>query len=377
MNTPLPPYERPRTDGSAPVDANQQPHNHFGPPPEPALGPAAAHLAAAEDAARRADFGTALRERYRAVTRGLEQRGILEEQRARTARETAQAATTALPGEAVELPAAAHSFDEIVYGGRPGAEAEYRRLEQADQFSVAPPPKNAPAEITEQRRKTGKQRGAREKKEREPLELPALLRDWRFWAVLGALLGIVVLVYLVTHISPPPPSPPEHHDNTPYTPPPSTSKPPPTPRHPPNFGEGDDSIFERLPAWAAFGGAQLLIAWGAVLWWRGRRRGAVVREPLPVEAPANEVLAGQAGLYRKSRDHDHVAAKLRAATLRRLRPTLGVTAETLPELVIAPLAARLHADPAMLRAALYDPVPDRGTLELVAAQLEWIEAEVL
>uniref|UniRef100_UPI00082EEB94 DUF4129 domain-containing protein n=1 Tax=Nocardia acidivorans TaxID=404580 RepID=UPI00082EEB94 len=312
-------------------------------------------------------------ERYRAVTRGLEQRGILAEQRARTARETAHAATAVLP-EAAELPSAADSFDEIVYGGRPAAEAEYRRLEQADQFSVAPPPKNAPVEITEERRTGGKKRGPRAKKVREPLELPALLRDWRFWAGVGALLAIVLLVYLVSHIGAPPPRP----SKEPYTPPPTTTTtPPPTTRRPPNFGAGNDSIFETLPAWAAFGGAQLLIAWGTVLWWRGRRRGSVVREPLPVEAPAQEVLAGQAGLYRKSRDHDHVAAKLRAATLRRLRPALGVTAETTPELVIAGLAARLRADPATLRAALYDPVPDRGALELVAAQLEWIEAEVL
>ncbi|MRH86268.1 DUF4129 domain-containing protein [Nocardia sp. SYP-A9097] len=364
MSTPPPPH------------SDSLPRNDFGAPPvppEPALGPAAAHLAAAEDAARRADFGTALRERYRAVTRGLEQRGILQEQRARTARETAQAATAVLP-EATELPSAAHSFDEIVYGGRPGAEAEYRRLEQADQFSVAPPPKHAPVEITEERR-TKKKRAPRAKKEREPLKLPALLRNWRFWAGMGALLAIVLLVYLVTNIGAPPPAP--HHDNTHYTSTTTTTRPPPTTRHAPNFGEGDDSIFETMPAWAAFGGAQLLIAWGTVLWWRGRRRGSVVREPLPVEAPANEVLAGQAGLYRKSRDHDHVAAKLRAATLRRLRPALGVTAETAPELVIAGLATRLRADPATLRAALYDPVPDRGALELVAAQLEWIEAEVL
>ncbi|WP_327142987.1 DUF4129 domain-containing protein [Nocardia sp. NBC_01327] len=344
-------------------------------PPEPALGPAAAHLAAAEEAARRADFGTALRERYRAVTRGLEQRGILEVQRARTARETAQAATAVLPGEATELPSAAHSFDEIVYGGRPAAEAEYRRLEQADRYSVAPPPKLAPAEIAEQRT-SRKPKTARKKKGREPLELPALLRDWRFWAVLAGILAVLFLIYLVTHLSMPPSTP--HDTQPPPTQPPPTTAPHHPPKvKPPDFGGGDDSIFQRLPDWAAYGGLQFLIAWVTVLWWRGRRRGTVVREPRPVEAPANELLAGQAGLYRKSRDHDHVAARLRAATLRRLRPALGVTAATPPELVTAALSARIGSDPVLVRAALYDPVPDRVTLEVVAAQLEWIEAEVL
>ncbi|MFJ9364257.1 DUF4129 domain-containing protein [Nocardia sp. NPDC101769] len=342
-------------------------------PPEPTLGPAATHLAAAEDAARRFDFSSALRERYRAVTRGLEQRGILDEERARTARETARAATAMVP-DAGELPSAAHSFDEVVYGGRNATEAEYRQLEQADRYSIAPPPKAGPAEITE-RRRTRKAKAPKETKDRERAELPQLLKDWRFWATVVAVLAVAVLVYVLTHAGSGPSTPPTHAPS-----PPSNAPSPPPDRPdvpPPNFGAGSDSIFQRLPGRLAFGGLQFLIAWVAVLWWRGRRRGAIVREPLPVEAPAHELLAGQAGLYRKSRDHEHVAAKLRAASLRRLRPALGVTADTPAELVIGSIGARTGADPAVIRAALYDPVADRVALELVAAQLEWIEAEVL
>ncbi|MEC3958010.1 DUF4129 domain-containing protein [Nocardia sp. CDC153] len=340
-------------------------------PPEPALGPAAAHLAAAEDAARRGDFGAALRERYRAVTRGLEQRGLLEEERARTARETARAAADTVP-DAGELPSAAHSFDEVVYGGRFGTEAEYRQLERADRYSIAPPPKDGPVEITE-KRKTRKTKAAKEKSKRERPELPELLRDWRFWAVVIGILLVVLLVYALSQLGPAPsmPHPSTDMPNPPSTPPQRPDVPPP------NFGEGSDSIFHTLPNWLAFGGLQFLIAWAAVLWWRGRRRGALVREPLPVEAPAQELLAGQAGLYRKSRDHAHVADKLRAASLRRLRPALGLTAETPAELVVGTVSARSGMDPVAVRAALFDPVADRGALELVAAQLEWIEAEVL
>ncbi|WP_067696632.1 DUF4129 domain-containing protein [Nocardia jejuensis] len=343
------------------------PHGNPSVPPEPALGPAAAHLAAAEDAARRADFGTAVRERYRAVTRGLEQRGILEVQRSRTARETADAATTVVP-DAGELPWAAHSFDEIVYGGRSADEAEYRRLEQADRYSVAPPPRDAPAEIAEQKRKARRKKSARNKNRTRP-ELPALLYDWRFWAVVGGLLALFALLWLLTHLGAPPPV------HKPDVPPPDVPDKPDVP--PPNFGAGQDSIFQTLPGWLAFGGLQALIAWAIVLCWRGRRRGALVGESRPVEAPADELLTGQAGLYRKSRDHDHVAGVLRTSTLRRLRPALGATADTPPESVIHAIAARTGADPAVIRAGLYDPVPDRDTLEIVAAQLEWIEAEVL
>lgn len=144
----------------------------------------------------------------------------------------------------------------------------------------------------------------------------------------------------------------------------------------PDFGSGSDSIFERLPAPVAFGGLQFLIAGALLVWWRARRRGALVGEPRPVEVTANELLAGQAALYRRSKDYEYVAAKLRAATLRRVRSPLGVTADTAPEQVVAALIARTGADANWVYAALYGPVPDEPTLEMVAAQLEWIEAEV-
>ncbi|MBL1073272.1 DUF4129 domain-containing protein [Nocardia sp. 2] len=357
---PAPPRENPATG----------PGGHGTVPPTPDLGPAATHRAAAEFAAQRHDFATALRERYRAVTRGLEQHGVLEEQRGRTARETARAATTALPADAGELPSAAHSFDEIVYGGRTATEDEYRRLEQADRFSVAPAPKDAPTEIAEKRRKTRQPRKKREKRERGPVEMPAFLSDWRFWAAVGGAIGVILVVWLLIKLGTPTvPDPPDKPD--------LPDSPPDAPDiDEPDYGAGDDSIFAN-GGWAVFGGLQAFIAWLIILGWRGRRRGTVVAEPHPVEAPANELLDGQAGLYRKSRDYDHIAAKLRAATLRRLRPVLNVTADTTPDVVTLAVSTRTGADPAQVHAALYDPVADRVTLEIVAAQLEWIESEVL
>src|SRR5690606_24535272 len=92
-------------------------------PPAPRLGAAAEHRAAAEQAANRRDYDSALRERFRAVRRALEQAGTLPVRRSRTAQETADDATTALPLEhATELHPAARSFDEVVYGGRAATE---------------------------------------------------------------------------------------------------------------------------------------------------------------------------------------------------------------------------------------------------------------
>lgn len=331
------------------------------PPGPPRLGAAADHRAAAEDAAQHRDFDRALRERFRAVLRGLEQRGVLEVRRSRTARETADDVTTALPLDvAAEFDPAAHSFDEVVYGGRRATEDEYRRLEYADRFSAAaPPPVPEPTEIT------ATEKTPRTRRKLPPL--PELLRNPKFWAAVAGAAALVLLLYATLQScgAPNAPTPPD----IPRTRPPHDSG-------GTGFGTGDDAIWDRLPAPVFFGGLQFLIAAALVVWWRARRRGALVREPRPVEVAANELLAGQAALYRRSRDHEHVAATLRAATLRRIRPTLGMTADTPPDRLVAVLAARTREDPNELGLALFGPVPDAETLEFVANQLEWIEAEV-
>ncbi|MBF6413093.1 DUF4129 domain-containing protein [Nocardia cyriacigeorgica] len=334
-------------------------------PRPPRLGSAADHRAAAESALERRDYDAALRERFRATLRGLEQRGLLDIRRSRTAAETADEVTAAaVPVQhADEFRPAAHSFDEVVYGGRHATEDEYRRLEFVDQFSAAaPPPATEPREVDAAERKP------RTRPSLPPL--PDLLRDPKFWATLAGIAVLILLLWAVLQSCGAPDAPP----------PPDIPPDLPEPDYPddvdPDFGTGSDSIFERLPAPVAFGGLQFLIAGALLVWWRARRRGALVGEPRPVEVTANELLAGQAALYRRSKDYEYVAAKLRAATLRRVRTPLGVAADTAPDQVAAALTARTGADPNWVYAALYGPVPDEHTLEMVAAQLEWIEAEV-
>ncbi|MFI9507636.1 DUF4129 domain-containing protein [Nocardia sp. NPDC052566] len=340
-------------------------------PPTPRLGAAEEHRAAAENAAQHRDFDRAVRERFRAVLRGLEQRGMLEVRRSRTAQETATDASSTLSAEAAnELQPAASSFDEVVYGGRQATEDEYRRLEYADRYSqAAPPPAPEPDELV------ATEAPPRTRRQLPPL--PELLRNPKFWAALIGAITVLLLLYAALQScgTPPAANPPPKH------PPPATSphKPPPEQKEPEQdreYGRGQDSIFDRLPGPVAFGGLQFLIAGGALVWWRARRRGALVGEPRPVEVAANELLAGQAALYRRAKDYDHVAAKLRAATLRRIRPMLDVTSDAPQDRVIAAIATRTGAAPAQVQQALFGPVPDAGTLELVAAQLEWIEEEV-
>src|SRR5690606_29641441 len=327
-------------------------------------GPAAEHRAAAEQAAARRDYDRALRERFRAVLRGMEQRGLLETRRSRTADETAADASTVLaPEAAAQLDPAARSFDEVVYGGRPATEDEYRRLEYADAYSAAaPPPKPEPLvrEVAE---------AAPRPRRRALPPLPALLRDPRFWAGLAGLIVLGLLLYAAMQSCAAPSAPPP-----PDLPPPSIPDPPDDPDLPPI--EGRDSIFDSLPAPLAFGGLMLLITSALLVWWRAVRRGALVREPRPVEVAANELLAGQAAVYRRSGDHDHIAGKLRAAALRRITPGLGAAAGAGPDELIAAIAGRSGLDPGLVHAALYAPVPDASALGVVAAQLDLIETEV-
>ncbi|WP_161226087.1 DUF4129 domain-containing protein [Streptomyces sp. SID8352] len=93
---------------------------------------AADHRAAAGAHAARGHWDLAVRERMRAVVRALEERALLDVRPGRTADEAAVEAGRALPAHRERLRAAARDFDDVVYGGRPGTEAAYRRLTALD-----------------------------------------------------------------------------------------------------------------------------------------------------------------------------------------------------------------------------------------------------
>lgn len=87
---------------------------------------------AAEEALARGDLGAAVRERFRAVVRELEARGVLDERSGRTVDECAVQAGRRLPDRADALRAAAVLFDDVVYGGRPATEGGYQDLTALD-----------------------------------------------------------------------------------------------------------------------------------------------------------------------------------------------------------------------------------------------------
>ncbi|MFJ8959416.1 DUF4129 domain-containing protein [Lentzea sp. NPDC102401] len=93
---------------------------------------AAEHRAAAEKAAAAGDLAEAVRERFRAVVRELEQRGVLDARAGRTVDEVAFEAGQALPALAVDLRGAAVQFDDVWYGGRTATAEGYQALVSVD-----------------------------------------------------------------------------------------------------------------------------------------------------------------------------------------------------------------------------------------------------
>jgi hypothetical protein len=107
--------------------------------------PAARHRALADAAAARGDWTAAVRERFRAVVRALEERTVLDERPGRTADEAAGEAARALPDLAPDLTAAARLFDDVTYGGHPAAPEHDARLRSLDaSLAAARPAWDAP-----------------------------------------------------------------------------------------------------------------------------------------------------------------------------------------------------------------------------------------
>ncbi len=90
------------------------------------------HRAAAERAVAAGDLAEAVRERFRAVVRELEQRGVLDARAGRTVDEVAAEAGRALPVLADDLRGAAVQFDDVWYGGRTATAQGYRQLVSVD-----------------------------------------------------------------------------------------------------------------------------------------------------------------------------------------------------------------------------------------------------
>ena len=96
------------------------------------------------------------------------------------------------------------------------------------------------------------------------------------------------------------------------------------------------SLSSLLPGWLYPALWLVILSTLAMLLWRGRRFGPLVREPLPVVVRASESTESRGRLYHRARDRSHAASILRQASRRRLAEHLALRSD-------APLPEVLHA----------------------------------
>ncbi|OBK31008.1 hypothetical protein A5659_02100 [Mycobacterium sp. 1165196.3] len=137
------------------------------------------------------------------------------------------------------------------------------------------------------------------------------------------------------------------------------------------------SLFELIPPNVIWIVGQLALVVLLVALWKGRRPGPLVAEELPVVVRASETVEGRGRLYRSRRARDRAATALRAATVARLLPRLGLGAGASPDAVVTTAAQRIGSDPAFVSYHLFGPPPttDNDLLQLGRA-LDEIERQV-
>jgi len=138
------------------------------------------------------------------------------------------------------------------------------------------------------------------------------------------------------------------------------------------------SVTDLVPAWVPIAALQLFAAalWAA--WWRGRRLGRVVVEPLPVTVRATEAVEGRARLYRRAGARGRAADVMRAASLARISSLLRLPRTADLDEVVPAVAARTGRETAAVAALLTpgnDPSDD-ASLSRLADALDTLEDEV-
>lgn len=144
--------------------------------------------------------------------------------------------------------------------------------------------------------------------------------------------------------------------------------------------DGNSPAAQEPSVWPKWIGPALWLTLAACLllmFWRGRRLGRLVTEPLPVIVPANETTVARGQLYRHARDTVRTAAVLRSATRSRLATYLGVPPGAARDALIHQVAVHTGRDEREVAALLTDdPRPlDETTLSRLAENLSALERQ--
>ena len=114
-----------------------------------------------------------------------------------------------------------------------------------------------------------------------------------------------------------------------------------------------------------------------LMFWRGRRLGRLVTEPLPVVVPAAETTRSRGQLYQRARDTGRTAEILRIGSRRRLASYLGLSPSVAPEELVREASVAASRDTGEIREILLaGRVGDDAQLVAVAQELQTLERQV-
>jgi hypothetical protein len=140
---------------------------------------------------------------------------------------------------------------------------------------------------------------------------------------------------------------------------------------------GDADVGSLLPGWVGPVVLQLVVVVLLAAYWRGRRLGPVVEEPLPVVVRAAEATEGRARLYRRGGARGRAAELLRAATRARLGPLVGAHTGAGRDELVPLVAARTGWSGPDVADLLYGSAPpDDAALVRLADALDTLERTV-
>jgi hypothetical protein len=144
---------------------------------------------------------------------------------------------------------------------------------------------------------------------------------------------------------------------------------------------GPDAVVRRaLSGMAGVVLAQLAVAFGLYAWWRGRRVGRPVAEPLPVAISGSELTEAVGNLLARTGQPDRAAQVLRRELRRDLTRSIGLAADA-PIDAVAEAAARTSRGtvrPDEIATALSDiPVVSDDALVALSALIDRIREETL
>jgi hypothetical protein len=131
-----------------------------------------------------------------------------------------------------------------------------------------------------------------------------------------------------------------------------------------------------LPGWVPLVTWQLVLVALAAMWWRGRRLGRLVPEPLPVVVRSSETTRGRAALYRRARARGRAATVLRARAVGALTRALGLSASATQHEVVGTASAATGTPGPQVHHTLFGPPPqtDQELSELADALDDLVES---